>query len=100
MKDAGTGNASFVTPLGWAQSRCNPKIYPKFSEGPCYCLGDSRLSPDQSKQILDNACRSYAFKVNKSKFQGEGVGAPPKKRTCVKLVLARHQIVVLSTAQM
>jgi hypothetical protein len=65
----------FITPLGWAQSRCNPKKYPEFSEPPCFCLGDSRLSPDQSKLILDNACRSFGYKViKKNELWGSTVG--------------------------
>ena len=64
-----------MPPLGWEQARCDPIEYPYFYEPDCFCLGDSRLTKEQSKSILDTACRSFA-----PRFSSSSMAVPLKQR--------------------
>jgi hypothetical protein len=53
--------AEFELPAGWNTMKCQPAVYPEFSEPACRCLGD--VSPWHSWQILDKVIGTNLDKV-------------------------------------
>ncbi len=44
---------SFALPNGWNNLKCRSAVYPDFRQDPCVCPGDSSVTPELHKKILE-----------------------------------------------